>query len=115
MIWLTDGKGDSDIGVHCFERRQKQALTSTTFNNPQRISTVLPASPLSYEGNILKIRWCVRVRLFLEEGEQVTKDQYFKLGHVKSVSEIQQGEESSSTMDANETDAEDKVAGPNIA
>ena len=84
VIWLTEGKGDSDMGVHFFERRQKQSLTGETFKQPQRIGTVLPASPLSYEGHILKIRWCVRVRLFLPGIEQITEDQYFQLGHVRA-------------------------------
>ncbi len=84
VIWLTEGKGEEDIGVHFFERRLQRSLSSETFNHPQRLSTVLPASPLTYEGEILKIRWCVRVRLFLVEGQEVTEDKYFRLGLVKS-------------------------------
>lgn len=83
VIWITEGKGEEDIGVHFFERRNKQALTAETFKVAQRISTVLPSSPLSYEGRILKVRWCVRVRLFLLEGDQATEDKYFKLGQVE--------------------------------
>lgn len=82
VIWITEGKGEEDIGVHFFERRQKRSLSSETFDRNQRASTVLPASPLSYEGEILKIRWCVRVRLFLGSGEQITEDRYFRLGNV---------------------------------
>lgn len=82
VIWLTEGKGDEDIGVHFFERRDKHALTSTTFNQAQRLSTVLPVSPLSYEGQILKVRWAVRVRIFLANGEEVTENRYFRLGSV---------------------------------
>lgn len=83
VIWLTEGKGEEDIGVHFFERRLQRSLSSETFNHPQRVSTVLPASPLSYEGTILKIRWCVRVRLYLMDGQQFTEDKYFCLGNVK--------------------------------
>lgn len=83
VIWLTEGKGEEDIGVHFFERRQKQSLPNEIFKHAQRISTVLPASPLSYEGGILKIRWGVRVRLFMGNGQQVTEDHYFRLGSVK--------------------------------
>ena len=74
--------------VHFFERRQKQSLTSETFKHAQRISTVLPVSPLSYEGKILKIRWGIRVRLFMSDGQQFTEDEYFQLGSVKPFEEL---------------------------
>ena len=82
VVWLTRGKGEEDIGVHFFERRDARSLTSDTFKTPQRVSTVLPASPLSYDGQILKVQWFVRVRLFLADGEQATSDGYFRLGDV---------------------------------
>ena len=106
VIWLTEGKGDSDIGVHFFERRQKQSLTSETFKQPQRIGTVLPASPLSYEGHILKIRWCVRVRLFLPGIEQITEDQYFQLGHVQPFSQsvLDRASQDQNDSDTNQDD-----------
>ena len=91
VIWITEGKGDTDIGVHHFERRPKQALTPDTFKQPQRISTVMPASPLTYEGKILKIRWCIRVRLFLPNAYQVTHDCFFSLGDTKTFPEITDG------------------------
>lgn len=84
VVWLTRGKGEEDIGVHFFERRDKRSLSSDTFKTPQRISTVLPASPLSYDGQILKVQWFVRVRLFLADGEQATTDGRFSLGEVKA-------------------------------
>ena len=79
VIWITEGKGEEDIGVHFFERRNRNALNSETFAAPQRLSTVLPASPLSYEGTILKIRWCVRIRLFFGGGREATFDEWFEL------------------------------------
>ena len=88
VIWLTEGKGETDIGVHFFERRPRQSLSTETFKHAQRISTVLPVSPLSYEGKILNIRWCVRVRLFMADGEQVTEDEYFQLGSVEPFQEL---------------------------
>lgn len=114
VIWLTEGKGDTDIGVHFFERRQKQALTIETFKQPQRISTVLPASPLSYEGQILKIRWCVRVRLFLPEGQQVTQDQYFQLGRVQPFGQSAQDQIDSNLHDQR-TGSNDKSPGSGAA
>ncbi|MEL7499682.1 MAG: hypothetical protein AAFN77_18910 [Planctomycetota bacterium] len=87
VIWITEGKGEEDIGVHYFQRRNRTALVSDALSQPQRFSTVLPASPLTYEGMILKIRWCVRVRIFLSGGREVTKDREFDLGHC-SIPEI---------------------------
>lgn len=84
VLWITEGKGEEDIGVHFFERRNKLAITRGTFNHPQRISTVVPASPLSYDGKILKIRWCVRVRVFMPDGQIVTEEEFFQLGTVQS-------------------------------
>ncbi len=117
VIWLTEGKGDTDIGVHFFERRQKQALTGDTFKQPQRIGTVLPASPLSYEGQILKIRWCVRVRLFLPDGRQFTQDEYFQLGNVRPFSQAAFNEAYQDLIDSDpdpedqEFDSTDKASG----
>ena len=83
VIFVTEGKGEEDIGVHFFERRQQRSLTGDTFKQTQRLSTVLPASPLTYDGEILNIHWCVRVRLFLEDGHRVTQDKLFRLGTVE--------------------------------
>jgi len=88
VVWLTEGKGDTDIGVHFFERRQSNAITNETFQQKQRLSTVLPSSPLSYEGKVLSIRWCVRVRIFLADGTHTTVDEYLTLGKVGSHTEI---------------------------
>jgi hypothetical protein len=41
---------------------------------------MLPGSPLSYEGIIIKIQWCARVRVFLQDGSTYTQDQAFLLG-----------------------------------
>jgi hypothetical protein len=45
-------------------------------------STPLPQSPLSYEGVIVKIRWCVRVRVFFESGRDHVAEQVFTVGGV---------------------------------
>lgn len=79
VIWVTEGKGEEDIGVHFFERRNRASFTTDTFDRPQRLSTVLPQSPLSYEGQILKVRWLVRIRLFLVGGRESITDHAFRL------------------------------------
>jgi hypothetical protein len=48
-------------------------------------ATRLPHSPLSYDGPLVKIRWCVRVRVFLESGKDVVGEKIFRLGRVQSV------------------------------
>jgi hypothetical protein len=79
VLWYTEGKGEEDIGVHHFERitdRATAAVTSGSFG------CRLPASPLSYEGVIVKIRWCVRVRLFFDAGRDFVSEHVFELGNV---------------------------------
>ena len=49
---------------------------------PGRFSTTLPASPLSYDGVIVKIRWCVRVRVFPRQGKEVVGELPFVLGEI---------------------------------
>jgi hypothetical protein len=80
VLWETSGKGESDIGVHFFER--KKSFTPQTIWRPHKISTVLPATPLSYDGRVLKIGWFIRVRLFFEDGHKSTTNEPFQLGNV---------------------------------
>src|SRR5262245_44361513 len=63
VLWYTEGKGDEDFAVHHFERRCVDDAEPWEIRHPLRFRTVLPNSPLSYEGTLLKIRWCVRARL----------------------------------------------------
>jgi hypothetical protein len=106
VIWITEGKGEQNIGVHFFERRQQSSLNNGAFDIPQRLSSVLPASPLSYEGEILKIRWAVRIRLFMVNGEHLTEDTYFVLGNVASFEEIRENMPAEDKKDASD-DSED--------
>ena len=52
---------------------------------PGRFSTTLPQSPLSYDGAIVRIRWCVRVRVFLYRGGALLGQKAFRLGDVSRV------------------------------
>ena len=65
VLWYTEGKGDEDMSVHFFRRTELADGEWDDFRQPRRFSTILPNSPLSYHGLILRIRWCVRVRVFL--------------------------------------------------
>ena len=88
VIWMTTGKGDEDVGVHFFERRPKSTLGVDQLKKPHRISTVLPQSPMSYEGELIQITWSIRLRVFIGE-KQFLEDCVFQLGNV-SLGEYQQ-------------------------
>jgi len=80
-LWYTEGKGEEDLGVHFFER----SATSETIDRAVPEGTFafrLPTSPLSYEGVIVKIRWCVRLRVFFESGRDHVSEHVFTVGRV---------------------------------
>jgi hypothetical protein len=81
VLWYTEGKGEEDLGVHHFERlddaaRVAEALPTGT------ITVRLPVSPLSYEGVVVKIRWCVRIRLFFATGRDFVSEHVFDVGDI---------------------------------
>jgi hypothetical protein len=80
VLWYTQGKGEEDMAVHAFWRRDVQSGDWFDPRHPEKFSATLPASPLSYEGQIVKIRWCVRVRAFLRHGKEVVGQAPFRLG-----------------------------------
>ena len=80
VCWLTEGKGTEDLGVHFFQRLAGDSLAAIDWTIAQRISCPLPISPLSYEGKLLKISWCVRVRFFLNDGTELMAQQPFYVG-----------------------------------
>lgn len=79
VLWYTEGKGEEDIGVHFFERRTHSDTVDGDLRPLRHFEAELPNSPLSYFGAIVKIRWCVRVRLFLRRGKEMHTDKYFHL------------------------------------
>ena len=82
VVWLTEGKGTEDLGVHFFQRLTGNSLSATDWTVPQRVVVPLPDSPLSYEGKLLKISWCVRVRFYLNDGTELVAQQPFYLGTI---------------------------------
>jgi hypothetical protein len=84
VLWYTEGKGDEDLAVHYFERREAGDVEDGDLRPLHRVRIKLPVSPLSYNGLIVKIRWCVRVRVFLHDGRDTFFDQPFQLGTVPS-------------------------------
>jgi hypothetical protein len=87
VLWYTEGKGEEDLGVWFFDRiTERTAVASAATGGT--FETRLPPSPLSYEGVIVKIRWCVRVRLFFEGGRDFVSEHVFELGHVPVASKV---------------------------
>ena len=82
VAWFTEGKGSEDIGVHCFESLSRSDLSRGALSEPRQCVTTLPATPLSFEGRLFKIRWCIRLRLFLSNGREISAEQPFYLGHL---------------------------------
>ncbi len=82
LIWYTEGKGTEDIGVHYFERFSANDIYQNVANRTCNFAVKLPLSPLSYEGYLMKLRWCVRARLFTTKGNEVCTQLPFYLGQV---------------------------------
>jgi len=85
VLWHTEGKGDEDLSVHEFARRSAEEGHLPEPGERVRFETKLPLSPLSYDGAIVKILWCVRVRVFLQGGKEVVGERRFRLGRVPPV------------------------------
>jgi hypothetical protein len=84
VLWYTEGKGDEDMAVHDFHRRDAEKDLPFDPRRPERFAVVLPNSPLSYRGRIIKIRWCVRVRVILRRGKDLVGQRAFQLGDLPS-------------------------------
>jgi hypothetical protein len=82
VLWYSEGKGDEDLAVHEFWRWSVEDGNLLDPGRPEQFSTTLPASPLSYDGAIMRLRWCVRVRAFLRRGKDVVGQKVFQLGDV---------------------------------
>lgn len=82
VLWYTEGKGEEDLDVHFFKRIGNDNGDFVDMRQSQGFSTALPTSPLSYDGVIVKIHWCVRIRVFLKGGRDFSSERSFWLGRV---------------------------------
>ncbi len=91
VVWYTEGKGEEDFGVIFFDRLiadsagtvSDEPTASAAADWPSGgFSIRLPSSPLSYEGLIVKIRWCIRVRLIFSSGRDFVSEHVFFLGDI---------------------------------
>jgi hypothetical protein len=81
VLWYTEGKGEEDLLVHRFERKAASSVRDELLQE-QVIRATLPNSPLSYEGVIVKLVWCVRVKAFSPKGRPLVVDRVFRLGNI---------------------------------
>ncbi|MDA8743641.1 hypothetical protein N9N28_03305 [Rubripirellula amarantea] len=79
VLWHTEGKGDEDLHVHHFHRVSPEQLRRLGLADEQSLRCHLPASPLSYHGHLISLRWCVRLRLFMNDGREIIAEQPFHL------------------------------------
>jgi hypothetical protein len=82
VLWYTAGKGDEDMAVHHFERIVDEPTRPLDLRVAHRFTVTLPASPLSYDGQIVKVCWCVRLRVFFPQGQESVVETPFRLGNV---------------------------------
>ena len=68
ILWFTEGKGETDLQVHAFNHWTANELAKINTTEWNGFSCYLPYYPLSYAGNLLRIRWCCRVRLLCDDG-----------------------------------------------
>jgi len=77
LLWYTEGKGEEDLGVQFFERVEAVVRSG---GDMVAFAAHLPASPLSYEGVIVKIRWCARIRVFFRTARDFVSEHVFEVG-----------------------------------
>ena len=85
ILWYTTGKGSEDFGIHTFRHYSIDAGDWIDPRTPGRFSAILPKSPLSYTGVIVKIHWTIRVRVFLADRREIVEDFPFWLGSLPDV------------------------------
>ena len=90
VYWYTEGKGTESSAIHFTETQPSGMHTQFDAHNIGRFETVLPPSPLSYDGQIVKIHWCVRVEVFLADKQRRAGEAFFQLGNVSAFSPIEQ-------------------------
>ena len=89
VLWKTEGKGNSDFGIHEFWRRSVDDGDWIDNRTPGRFLTVLPNSPLTYNGELIKVYWLVRIRVFTENGREFVDEHVFRLGNLANTRTLQ--------------------------
>lgn len=95
VLWYTAGQGEEDFSVHYFDRLVDEPGRPLDLRVPRRFATALPQSPWSYAGRIVKVCWCVRLRLTLLHGNESLTEVAFRLGNVPAAVESQESRDES--------------------
>src|SRR6476620_11325570 len=69
VLWYTAGKGEEDMAVHHFERHVDEPTKPLDLRIPRRFATVLPPSPLTYDGISVNACCCEKVRVYMQQGQ----------------------------------------------
>jgi hypothetical protein len=83
VLWHTSGKGDEDLGVIHFEDWSPARGRTFDLSRPQAFDVRLPRTPLTYDGFLIKVHWCVRVRARWVGGGETLREEPFRLGDVR--------------------------------
>jgi hypothetical protein len=94
VLWYTAGQGEEDFSVHYFDRLVDEPGRPLDLRVPRRFATELPQSPWSYDGQIVKVCWCVRLRLSLLHGHQSLTEVAFRVGDVPAGKRQESSDES---------------------
>jgi hypothetical protein len=87
VFWQSMGKGETDRGV---QHRESRTVPDgeTTDSLGGGFSILLPASPVTYNGVLIKIAWCLEIRVHAGRDLQREAAIPFQLGHVGPVAEV---------------------------
>jgi hypothetical protein len=83
--WHTEGKGTEDSDIVLCRRRTRDKLAS---QDGQRFEVRLPNSPLSYDGVLFQVRWCVHVLAIVSRDEEVEREATFWVGTVPAAQKV---------------------------
>jgi hypothetical protein len=82
IAWTTEGKGNEDHGVHAIKTIHDPEEGVLKPDCWRRFGAILPPSPLSYDGLIVKVVWRVRVRAIFGKTREWFGVLPFRLGNV---------------------------------
>jgi len=90
ILWSTEGSGDVDEGVHALGLVEPQGFEGVPKPGLWRdFEAILPESPLSYDGLIVKIVWRVRVRALVGKDPEWLGEVQFRLGNVDQARQVE--------------------------
>jgi hypothetical protein len=79
VLWYTDDQGGREMGVCHYEGRETSDADDLSLYGKRTFAARLPAGPFSYDGEVLKLRWAVRLRLRYLDGEEQVTELRFRL------------------------------------